>query len=73
MAIELRIDDMLAERGQTAYWLAKETGMSHGGVWKLRHGQTKALNLEYLDKLCAALECAPGDLLVRVLKKGSKK
>jgi putative transcriptional regulator len=57
------------ERERTAYWLANEVGMTHGGFYKVLHGKIKALNLELLAKLCDALECQPGDLLV--LEKGS--
>jgi putative transcriptional regulator len=66
--IVLRIDELLKERGRTAYWLANEVGMTHGGFYKVLHGKIKALNLELLAKLCDALECQPGDLLI--LNKG---
>ena len=62
--IVLRIDELLKERGRTAYWLANEVGMTHGGFYKVLHGKIKALNLELLAKLCDALECQPGDLLL---------
>ena len=62
--IVLRIDELLKERERTAYWLANEVGMTHGGFYKVLHGKIKALNLELLAKLCDALECQPGDLLV---------
>jgi putative transcriptional regulator len=64
--IKLRIDELLKERGRTAYWLANEVGMTHGGFYKVLHNKIKALNLELLARLCDALECAPGDLLVLV-------
>jgi putative transcriptional regulator len=66
--IVLRIDELLKERKRTAYWLANEVGMTHGGFYKVLHGKIKALNLELLAKLCDALECQPGDLLI--LEKG---
>ena len=62
--IVLRIDELLKERGRTAYWLANEVGMTHGGFYKVLHGKIKALNLELLAKLCDTLECQPGDLLL---------
>jgi putative transcriptional regulator len=62
--IVLRIDELLKERERTAYWLANEVGMTHGGFYKVLHGKIKALNLELLAKMCDALECQPGDLLV---------
>ena len=71
--IVLRIDELLKERGRTAYWLANEVGMTHGGFYKVLHAKIKALNLELLAKLCEALECQPGDLLVLVENNGSAK
>jgi putative transcriptional regulator len=62
--IVLRIDELLKERQRTAYWLANEVGMTHGGFYKVLHGKIKALNLELLAKLCDVLECQPGDLLL---------
>jgi putative transcriptional regulator len=71
--VELRIDKLLKERGRTAYWLANEVGMTHGGFYKVLHGKIKALNLELLGRLCEALECQPGDLLVLTDSKASSK
>lgn len=64
MAIEICIDKLLKQRGHTAYWLAKESGVGHTSVWKMRHGKLKQLNLEHLEHICRTLECEPGDLLV---------
>jgi len=61
--IRLRIDEVLKERGRTAYWLANEVQMTHGGFYKVIHGKIKALNLELLARICDALECEPGDLI----------
>jgi putative transcriptional regulator len=71
--IVLRIDELLKERGRTAYWLANEVGMTHGGFYKVLHGKVKALNLELLAKLCDVLECQPGDLLVLTENKDGTK
>lgn len=73
MAIRIEIDGLLEKRGKTAYWLAKETELSHTIIWKLRHGQTQSVNLEYLDLICAALECGVEEVLVREEKKSSRK
>lgn len=61
--IELKLEEALAERGKTFYWLAKESGISHPVMSKLRHHQMKALRLDVLDRLCETLQCQPGDLL----------
>ena len=64
MTIKIRIDELLGQRGRTSYWLAKESGVGHTSVWKLRHGKIKQLNLEHLESICRTLDCEPGDLLV---------
>lgn len=49
--------------------LAKELGISHVALWKLRTGWQDANgkpynpSLEMLDKLCTFLKCNPGDIL----------
>ena len=64
--IELRIEQLLDERGKTFYWLAKETGIGHTSLWRLRHGEAKGISYDFLERICRALECTPGDLLLLV-------
>lgn len=61
--IEIRVDQLLAEHGRTFYWLAKETGISHTTLWRLKKGKSLGINFETLEKMCAALKCQPGDVL----------
>ncbi len=73
--IKLRLDELLEEKGETFYWLGKETGINHAVISKLRHNRVKALRIDVMDKLCAALSCLPGDLFIYEpanLKKTSK-
>ena len=60
--IEIRVDQLLAEHGRTFYWLAKETGISHTTLWRLKKGKSLGINFDTLEKLCEALECQPGDI-----------
>lgn len=62
--IEIRIEQLLEERGKTFYWLAKETGIGHTSLWRLRHEVSKGISFDFLERICRALECEPGDLLV---------
>jgi putative transcriptional regulator len=71
--IEIRIEPMLEKQGKTFYWLAKETGLNHGSIWKFRHGLTKGIQFDVLEKICEALECQPGDILFLTGKKKSSK
>jgi putative transcriptional regulator len=61
--IETRIDELLAERGRTFYWLAKETGISHTTLWRLKKGKALGINFGTLEGICLALACQPGDVL----------
>ena len=60
--IEVRIDQLLKARGRTFYWLAKETGISHTTLWRLKKGKALGINFITLEKLCAILDCQPGDV-----------
>jgi putative transcriptional regulator len=76
--IETRIDQQLAEHGRTFYWLAKETGISHTTLWRLKKGKALGINFETLEKICQALRCGPGDVLALALsqkvgQRGTKK
>jgi putative transcriptional regulator len=68
--IEIRIDQLLADHGRTFYWLAKETGISHTTLWRLKKGKALGINFETLEKMCQALKCQPGDVLA--LANGNK-
>ena len=61
--IEVRIDQQLKARGRTFYWLAKETGISHTTLWRLKKGKALGINFITLEKLCETLDCQPGDVL----------
>lgn len=61
--IEIKIDELLGKRRHTFYWLAKETGISHTTLWRLKKGKALGINFETLSKMCEALDCQPGDVL----------
>lgn len=61
--VGIRIDHLLKGHGRTFYWLAKETGISHTTLWRLKKGKALGVNFVTLEKLCQALKCQPGDLL----------
>ena len=66
--IEVKIDELLEKHGRSFYWLAKQTGISHTTLWRLKKGKAVGINFPTLEKICEALECQPGD----VLKLGEK-
>jgi putative transcriptional regulator len=78
--IKLNLEQLLKARGNSYYWLAKEARINPSVMARMAHHRTKAITLDVLDRICAALECAPGDVLIRiaekpkgVTKKGGKK
>ncbi len=62
--ITLKLDELLTERNLTGYAIAKKTGLHQSVISKIRRNESQALRLDVLDKLCVALECQPGDLIV---------
>jgi putative transcriptional regulator len=63
MFIKVCIDERLEERGRSFYWLSKQTGVSHTTLWRLKKGKALGINFITLEKICQALDCAPGDIL----------
>ncbi|MBA2501918.1 MAG: helix-turn-helix transcriptional regulator [Pyrinomonadaceae bacterium] len=61
--IEIKVDGLLEEHGRSFYWLAKETGISHTTLWRLKKGKALGINFDTLEKICHALSCQPGDVL----------
>jgi putative transcriptional regulator len=69
----MRLDGLLKARGWTFYRLAKESGIGHSTVSKLRHNAFSELRIDVINALCRTLECQPGDLMEYVPEgKGTK-
>ena len=63
MPIHVRLDVMLAERKMRSRELAARIGISEVNLSMLKTGRVKGLRFETLEKICAVLNCQPGDLL----------
>ena len=63
MPIRVTLDEMLARRGMKARELAAEVGISETQMSLFRSGKVKGIRFRTLARLCAALDCRPGDLL----------
>ncbi|WP_256645049.1 helix-turn-helix domain-containing protein [Thermomonas paludicola] len=63
MPIRITLEAMLARRGMTARELAARVGISETQMSLFRSGKVRGIRFRTLAKLCAVLECAPGDLL----------
>jgi len=61
--IEIKLDELLEERGHSFYWLSKKTLVSYTTLWRLKKGNALGINFATLVKICAALGCQPGDIL----------
>ena len=71
--IEIRIEELLETRGRSFYWLAKESGISHTTLWRLKKGKALGINFDTLEKMCQTLECQTGDMLFHVNGKGKRR
>jgi putative transcriptional regulator len=63
MAIVVNLDVMLAKRKMRSKELAEIIGITEANLSLLKSGKVKGVRFETLDKICAALQCQPGDLL----------
>jgi DNA-binding Xre family transcriptional regulator len=49
--IEVQVDKLLIKSGRTFYWLAKEMGISHTTLWRLKKGKGLGINFDTLAKI----------------------
>lgn len=63
MRVRVTLDAVLARRRLKAKDLSARIGVSETHLSLFRSGKVKGVRFETLAKLCAALECRPGDLL----------
>lgn len=63
MPILVRLDELLARRGTTARELAAQIRISETQLSLFRSGKVKGIRFRTLARLCAALDCMPGELL----------
>ena len=61
--IVFNIDVMLAKRKMSVTELSQRVGITIANISVLKNGKAKALKISTLAKLCAALDCQPGDIL----------
>ncbi|HEY4268563.1 MAG TPA: helix-turn-helix transcriptional regulator [Galbitalea sp.] len=63
--IHCRLDELLEERGMTLTRLSELVGVSIVNLSILKNDRARAIRYSTLDAICEALDCSPGDLLVR--------
>lgn len=69
--IKIELEKLLGDR--SLYWLSQETGIRWATLAAMANGKAQRLDLDALDRICDALECQPGDLLMRVERRKARK
>jgi len=63
MPIRITLDALLLRRGMTGKQLARQVGLSETQLSLFRSGKVRGIRFSTLARLCAALECRPGELI----------
>jgi putative transcriptional regulator len=63
MPIIVNLDVMLARRKMRSKELAEQIGITEQNVSLLKSGKVRGVRFETLERICAALDCQPGDIL----------
>jgi putative transcriptional regulator len=61
--IIVNLDVMLARRKMRSKELAERIGITEQNVSLLKSGKVKGVRFDTLARICAVLECQPGDVL----------
>ncbi|MCG8358682.1 MAG: helix-turn-helix transcriptional regulator [Kiloniellales bacterium] len=62
MPIIVNLDVMLARRKMRSKELAARIGITEQNLSLLKSGKVKGVRFSTLEKICAELQCQPGDL-----------
>jgi putative transcriptional regulator len=65
MPVRMRIGEEAKQHGLTIKALAERAGVAYNTAHALFTGRATRIDLETLDRICAALQVEPGDLFVR--------
>jgi putative transcriptional regulator len=63
MPIVVNLDVMLARRKMRSRELAEHIGITEQNVSLLKSGKVRGIRFDTLARICATLNCQPGDLL----------
>lgn len=64
MAIQVQLDELLAERGMTLTQLSHLVDITVVNLSILKTQKARAIRFSTLNALCEALDCQPGDILI---------
>ena len=68
--VEWRLHEVMGSKRLKIQDVARMTDLAWGAVAAIYHGRSKQVALDTLDRLCKALGCQVGDLLVYVPEEG---
>ncbi|CAN5397688.1 N/A [soil metagenome] len=63
--IVVQLDRLLLDRRMSLTELADRVGVTLANLSILKTGKARAIRFSTLDALCRALDCQPGELMVR--------
>lgn len=69
--IKIELEKLLGDR--SLYWLSQQTGIRWATLAAMVQGKAQRLDLDALESICEALECSPGDLLIRAENRKTRK
>lgn len=61
--VRVHLDRLLFERDMSVKELAERIGIHPNNVSKIKNGKVEGMRFETLIRICAVLDCQPGDLL----------
>jgi putative transcriptional regulator len=69
--VKIELEKLL--NGRSLYWLSKESSIRWATLAAMVNDKAQRLDLDALERICDALECQPGDLLVKVERRKARK
>jgi putative transcriptional regulator len=63
MTIIVELDVMLARRKMRSKELAQRVELTEQQISQLKSGKVRGMRFDTLSRICAVLDCQPGDLL----------
>lgn len=61
--MKIILNETLAKKGKSQYWLSKETGIAASTLSNLYNNKTSSVQFSVLEKICLKLDCTPNDIL----------
>lgn len=66
MRIQLRIKEILEEKGKSNYWLSQQLGMCYRNYHNIVTNQTSSIRFDTMERLCKILEVPVSELFEQI-------